>query len=73
VVDTILQDCWADRNSVNDEGRTALWWAAHEGQITVVRQLLEDANIYVDIRDYQGADALEAVQRQYYFNVISLL
>jgi ankyrin repeat protein len=73
VVDTILQDRRATRNSVDDEGRTALWWAAHEGQTTVVRRLLKDANVRVDVRDHQGADALEAARRQHHFGVIGLL
>jgi ankyrin repeat protein len=42
VVDTILQGRRADRKSLGDEGRTALWWAAHEGQTAVVKRLLED-------------------------------
>jgi ankyrin repeat protein len=73
VVDTILQDQRADRNSVDDEGRTALWWAAHEGQTIVVRRLLEDADVRVDIKDHQGADALMAARRQHHFGVIDLL
>lgn len=56
VVDTILQDRRADRNILDDEGRTALWWAAHEGQTAVVRRLLEDADVQVDIKDRQEAD-----------------
>jgi ankyrin repeat protein len=50
VVDAILQDRRADRNSPDDEGRTALWWAVHEGETAVVRRLLEDADVRVDIR-----------------------
>jgi ankyrin repeat protein len=73
VVDTILQDQRADRNIVDDEGRMALWWAAHEGQTTVVRRFLEDADVCVDVTDHQGLDALEAARRQHHFSVISLL
>ncbi|KAF4222100.1 hypothetical protein CNMCM5878_006695 [Aspergillus fumigatiaffinis] len=73
VVDTILQDCRADRNSFDDEGHTALWWAAHEGQTAVVRRLLKDADVQVDIKDRQGADALEAARSQHHLGVIHLL
>jgi ankyrin repeat protein len=73
VVDAILQDRRADRNSVDDQGRTALWWAAHEGQTIVVRRLLEDADVQVDIKDRQGWDALETARSRYHFGVVGLL
>ncbi|GFG19250.1 ankyrin repeat protein [Aspergillus udagawae] len=73
VVDTILQDRRADCNRLDDERRTALWWAAHEGQTAVVRRLLEDADVQVDIKDRQGTDALEAARSQHHLGVIGLL
>ncbi|GIJ92738.1 hypothetical protein Asppvi_002016 [Aspergillus pseudoviridinutans] len=62
-----------DRNSIDDQGRTALWWAAYEGQTTVVGRLLEDTDVQVDIKDHQGAGALEAARSQHRFGVIGLL
>jgi ankyrin repeat protein len=73
VVDAILQDRRADRNSLDDERRTTLWWEAHEGQTAVVRRLLEDADVQVNIKDRQGADALEAARSQHHLGVIRLL
>jgi hypothetical protein len=61
VVGTILQGRRADRNSVDDQGRTALWWAAHKGQTAVVRRLLEDAHLHVDVKDNLSIHSLSLV------------
>jgi hypothetical protein len=38
-----------------------------------MRRFLKDADVYIDILDHQGVDALEAAQRQHHFSIISLL
>jgi hypothetical protein len=38
-----------------------------------VRRLLDDADVQVDVKDNQGADAVEAAQSKHYFGVIGLL
>ncbi|GIJ84990.1 hypothetical protein Asppvi_003845 [Aspergillus pseudoviridinutans] len=73
VVSSILCDSRTDRNSVDDRGRTALWWAAHAGKSAVVERFLLDDNIQVDIRDDDGIDALNAASKQYHFDIVRLL
>jgi serine/threonine-protein phosphatase 6 regulatory ankyrin repeat subunit B len=73
VVNSILCDSRTDRNSVDDWGRTALWWAAHTGKSAVVERFLLDDNIQVDIRDDDGIDALNAASKQYHFDIVKLL
>ncbi|KAF7183608.1 hypothetical protein CNMCM7691_003887 [Aspergillus felis] len=73
VVNSILCDCRTDRNSVDDRGRTALWWAAHAGKSAVVERFLLDDDIRVDMRDDDGIDALNAASQQYHFDIVRLL
>ncbi|KAF4233510.1 hypothetical protein CNMCM8980_010241 [Aspergillus fumigatiaffinis] len=73
VVNSILCDSRTDGNSVDDWGRTALWWAAHTGKSAVVERFLLDDNIQVDIRDDDGIDALNAASKQYHFDIVKLL
>jgi ankyrin repeat protein len=43
------------------------------GQTAVVKRLLGDANVQVDVKDRQGADAVDVARSKHHFGVIGLL
>jgi len=55
---SVLVDAGVDVNAQNDEGRSALYHAAWNGQTEIVRALLSAPNIDVNIQDNDGSTAL---------------
>jgi ankyrin repeat protein len=73
VVDRILLDCRTDRNSIDNRGRTALWWAAYAGETAIMEQLLADDRVLSDVADDEGTEALDAAVMQNHSGIVSLL
>jgi ankyrin repeat protein len=63
VVDKILQHCRGEVNSIDNRGRTALWWAASEGNCAMVLRLLADRRIQADIKDDANESPLMVARR----------
>lgn len=73
MVNSILLDCRTDCNSIDNRGRTALWWAAYAGETAIVEQLLVDDCVLSDVVDDEGTEALDAATVQNHSGIISLL
>lgn len=73
MVNSILLDCRTDCNSVDNRGRTALWWAVYTGKTAIMEQLLVDDGVLSNVADDKGIDALNAARQQNYFGIVSLL
>jgi ankyrin repeat protein len=58
-----LPERGADVSAKDRYGRTALWWAAAEGQEAVVQQLLSHDDVEVNVEDEVGRTALRAAAR----------
>ncbi|KAL2783981.1 hypothetical protein BJX66DRAFT_317444 [Aspergillus keveii] len=63
IVDRILQDHRVEVNSIDNRGRTALWWTASEGNCAMVLRLLADRRIQVDIEDNARESPLIVARR----------
>ncbi|RHZ51560.1 uncharacterized protein CDV56_105461 [Aspergillus thermomutatus] len=55
--------------------RKGMPWLPEEEDLwtTVVRRLLEDADVRVDVRDHEGIDALKAAENRHHHDVVGLL
>ncbi|GFF62784.1 ankyrin repeat protein [Aspergillus udagawae] len=72
VVESLLLDWRTDCNSVDNRGRTAVWWAAHGGKTAVVERLLADDRVS-DVADDEGKKALDVAAAQNHSDIVSLL
>ena len=59
-VESLLAAPNIDVNAVDKYGRTALWWAASEGQPDVVQILLSNTHVDINYRNVDGQTALFA-------------
>lgn len=57
-------------NSIDNQGRTAFWWAASEGNCAMVLRLLADARIKVDIEDNAMGSPLIVARRWGHTDVV---
>ncbi|BCS00198.1 ankyrin repeat domain-containing protein [Aspergillus luchuensis] len=73
VVARLLEIWQTDRNGTDRWGRTALWWAAREGQARIVQQLLEDDRVLNNVVDTDGVDAMHAASSHYHFDIAWLI
>jgi ankyrin repeat protein len=53
IIDLILHDSRVNPNIIDNQGRTALWWAKLEGYRGILKRLLADNRIKVDSKDIE--------------------
>jgi ankyrin repeat protein len=60
-------------NSVDDHGRTAIWYAAAGGHLQSVKLLIEHPYLNIALQDSQGKSAQDIAKDRGYWRIISLL